>query len=215
VHCERLFWSICHKILGIVRGLSRVHEDLQGLEKALSDTYFCNFSMFQSLPDSWAVDQLFPIMPIHRLDEQPMRRAILADITCDSDGKIDEFIDLRDVKPTLELHEVNGEPYYIAIFLSGAYQEILGDLHNLFGDTNTVQVSIEPEGGYNIDDVVPGDTVTDVLRYVDYAPEELVKKLRKNVEAALRAGHISLDDSRQLIQHYRDGMAGYTYLGRD
>jgi arginine decarboxylase len=211
VLCERLFWATCHKIHGIVRQLNRVHEDLQGLEKALSDTYFCNFSMFQSVPDSWAVDQLFPIMPIHRLGEQPTRHGILADITCDSDGKIDDFIDIRDVKSTLELHEPTEEDYYLGIFLTGAYQEILGDMHNLFGDTNTVQVSIEA-GEYSIEDVVSGDTVTDMLRYVDYSPEELVKRLRTKVEAALRQQRITLEESRQLIQRYRDGLAGYTYL---
>jgi arginine decarboxylase len=215
VTCERLFWSICDRILGIVRTLSRVHEDLRGLEKALSDTYFCNFSMFQSVPDAWAVEQLFPIMPIHRLNEEPTRRAVLADITCDSDGKIDQFIDIRDVKPTLELHAPNGHDYYLGIFLSGAYQEILGDLHNLFGDTNAVQVTIEDDGTYTIDDVSTGDTVTDVLRYVDYSPEDLVKRLRYNVESALRHGRITLDESRQLIQRFRDGLAGYTYLEHD
>lgn len=215
VACEQLFWAICHKIQAIVRTLSRVHEDLQGLDKALCDTYFCNFSTFQSLPDAWAVDQLFPIMPIHRLDQRPQRHAIIADITCDSDGKIDQFIDLRDVKSTLELHELGDDPYYLGIFLSGAYQEILGDLHNLFGDTNTVQVKIEPDGEYTVEDVVIGDTVTDVLRYVDHSPEELVKRLRNKVEHALRKQWITLDESRQLIQRYRDGLAGYTYLEHD
>jgi len=212
VRCERLFWATCHKILGILRTLSRVHEDLRGLENALSDTYFCNFSMFQSLPDAWAVDQLFPIMPIHRLRERPTRRGVLADITCDSDGKIEQFIDQRDVKSTLELHEPTESGYYLGLFLSGAYQEILGDMHNLFGDTNTVQVSIENDGSYNVDDVVIGDTVTDVLRYVDYLPEDLIKRLRRHVEAALREGKLTLDESRLLIQRYRDGLAGYTYL---
>ncbi len=215
VQCERMFWAICQKIRGIVRTLSRVHDDLQGLEKQLSDTYFCNFSMFQSLPDAWAVDQLFPIMPIHRLDEEPGRRAILADITCDSDGQISDFIDIRDVKATLELHRPNGEPYHLGIFLSGAYQEILGDMHNLFGDTNTVHVDIHEDGSYTIDDVLMGDTVTDVLRYVGYAPEDLVKKLRRTVEQAVREHRMSLEDSRQLIQRFRDGLASYTYLSND
>ncbi len=212
VVCEQLFWAICHKIQNIVRTLTRVHEDLQGLDKVLSDTYFCNFSMFQSLPDSWAVEQLFPIMPIHRLRQRPDRHAVLADITCDSDGKIDQFIDSRDVKSTLELHELGDDDYYLGIFLSGAYQEILGDLHNLFGDTNTVQVTIGPDGECNIEDVVIGDTVTDVLRYVDHSPEDLVKRLRGKVEVALRNQWITLEESRHLIQRYRDGLAGYTYL---
>lgn len=212
VSCEQLFWSICKKLEGLVRQLPHVPEELEGLDKILSDTYFCNFSMFQSLPDAWAVDQLFPIAPIHRLNERPTRRGILADITCDSDGKIDEFIDIRDVKNALELHSANGGEYYLGIFLVGAYQEILGDMHNLFGDTNLVHVSIEEDGTYSVDEVVSGDTVTDVLRYVDYAPEELVKRLRKNVEIQLRKGTISLEDSRQIIQRFRDGLAGYTYL---
>jgi arginine decarboxylase len=216
VHCEQMFWAISRKILSIVRTMQHVPEDLKGLERTLSDTYFCNFSMFQSLPDIWAVDQLFPIVPIHRLDEEPTRRGVLADITCDSDGKIDSFIDQRDVKKVLELHsKPQTEDYYLGIFLVGAYQEILGDMHNLFGDTNTVHVSIGPDGGYFLEEVVAGDTISDVLRYVDYAPDELVKSLRKNVERALREGRITLDESRQLIQVYCDGLNGYTYLQKD
>ena len=216
VQCEQLFWAISRKILAIVRTVQHVPEDLQGLERTLSDTYFCNFSMFQSLPDIWAVDQLFPIVPIHRLDEEPSRRGVLADITCDSDGKIDSFIDQRDVKKVLELHsKPKNEDYYVGIFLVGAYQEILGDMHNLFGDTNTVHVSIGPDGGYFLEEVVAGDTISDVLRYVDYAPEDLVKKLRQNVERALRQRRITLDESRQLIQVYCDGLNGYTYLQKD
>jgi arginine decarboxylase len=216
VQCEQLFWAISRKILAIVRTMQHVPEDLQGLERTLSDTYFCNFSMFQSLPDIWAVDQLFPIAPIHRLDEEPGRRGVLADITCDSDGKIDSFIDQRDVKKVLELHsKPKNEDYYLGIFLVGAYQEILGDMHNLFGDTNTVHVSIGPDGGYFLEEVVAGDTISDVLRYVDYAPEELVKKLRQNVERALRERRITLDESRQLIHVYCEGLNGYTYLQKD
>jgi len=213
VKCERIFWATCRRIATVTKTLSHVPEELEGLEKSLSDTYYCNFSMFQSLPDAWAVDQLFPVMPIHRLGEEPTRRGVLADITCDSDGKLDEFIDLRDVKATLELHPFEDDPYYLGIFLVGAYQEILGDLHNLFGDTNIVHVSVGDDGAYDVDEVVSGDTVTDVLRYVDYQPEELVRKMRRVIENALREGRISLDDSRQLIQRYRDGLAAYTYLG--
>ncbi|MDB4981783.1 MAG: Biosynthetic arginine decarboxylase, partial [Myxococcales bacterium] len=168
VVAEDIFWAICQRILKMTRELREVPEDLDGLERALSDTYFCNFSMFQSLPDIWAIDQLFPIMPIHRLNEEPTRRAVLADITCDSDGKIDHFIDRRDVKSVLELHPVNGQDYFLGVFLIGAYQEILGDLHNLFGNTNTVHVSLAAGGGYHIEHVVTGDTVTDVLKYVSY-----------------------------------------------
>src|SRR6185295_12484720 len=153
VIAEDIFWAFLQKVLKVVRELRELPEEFEGLERALSDTYFCNFSMFQSLPDIWAIDQLFPIMPIHRLNEEPTRRAVLADITCDSDGKIDHFIDRRDVKNVLELHPVNGQDYYIGVFLVGAYQEILGDLHNLFGDTNTVLVTVGENGEYHIDHV--------------------------------------------------------------
>ncbi len=153
---ERLFWAVCSKMLQMVREMDYIPEELQGLESLLSDTYFCNFSVFQSMPDSWAIKQLFPIMPIHRLNEPPTRRAVLGDITCDSDGKIDQFIDLRDVRNTLQLHPYNGEPYYLGAFLLGAYQEILGDLHNLFGDTNAVHVSIDDDGEVNFDDCHQG-----------------------------------------------------------
>jgi arginine decarboxylase len=209
---ERLFWSVVSKMLRVVRELDYVPEELQGLEALLSDTYFCNFSIFQSMPDSWAVKQLFPIMPIHRLNEVPTRRAVLGDITCDSDGKIDQFIDLRDVRKTLQLHAFNGEPYFLGAFLLGAYQEILGDLHNLFGDTNAVHVSVDEEGEYTIDDVIKGDTVREVLAYVQYSGEKLVESLRKDVERAVRAGKISLSESKMLLRFYETGLDGYTYL---
>jgi arginine decarboxylase len=212
---EELFWAICQKVLKICRTLQEIPEDLEGLERALADTYFCNFSVFQSLPDSWAIDQLFPIVPIHRLDEEPVSRAVLADITCDSDGKIDHFIDRRDVKDVLELHDFRNEPYYLGVFLVGAYQEILGDLHNLFGDTNTVHVSLNDEGGYRIDGVVAGDTVTDVLRYVRYSRDHLVAKVRQAAEAALRAKRMTIEESRHLLRRYEDGLSGYTYLEHD
>ena len=169
---EQLFWATCEKILKIVRDLPYVPDDLEGLEKQLSDTYYCNFSLFQSLPDHWAVRQLFPTMPIDRLNKAPTRRAVLADLTCDSDGKMDEFIDLKDVKHFLELHPLNGEPYYIASFLVGAYQEILGDLHNLFGDTDAVHVRLDGDD-YRVDHVVEGDSVTEVLSYVQYSKDDL------------------------------------------
>jgi arginine decarboxylase len=211
--CEKLFWASCHRMRRIAKDLNRVPEELLKLDRFLSDTYFCNFSMFQSLPDVWAVDQLFPVMPIHRLDEEPKRPAILADITCDSDGTIDAFTDLRDVKDTLPLHSPNGEHYYLGIMFTGAYQEILGDMHNLFGDTNVVSVDMSADGpGYDIDEVVYGDTIEDVLRYVDYQPKELINSLRKQVEVAVREGQMSLEESRQLMQRYRSGLASYTYL---
>jgi arginine decarboxylase len=216
VTCESLFWATCEKILMLVRTQPHVPEELEGLEKALSDTYFCNFSMFQSLPDAWAVDQLFPIAPIHRLNEEPTRRATLADITCDSDGKIDSFIDLRDVKHVLELHgKPEGQDYYLGIFLVGAYQEILGDLHNLFGDTNTVHVMLNSEGEWDVKDVVAGDTVSEVLSFVDYSPSDLLGRLRNNVEGALRKKLLTIEESRTLINRFRQGMIGYTYLDKE
>jgi arginine decarboxylase len=213
---EDLFWAICQKILKVVRTLPQVPEDLEGLERALADIYFCNFSVFQSLPDSWAIDQLFPVLPIHRLHEEPANRAVLADITCDSDGKIDHFIDRRDVKSVLEVHPHQpGTPYYLGAFLVGAYQEILGDLHNLFGDTNTVHVALDEEEGYKIEGVVTGDTVSDVLRYVRYNRNDLVARVRQAAETALRAKRMTLEESRRLLRRYEDGLSGYTYLEQD
>jgi arginine decarboxylase len=209
---EQLFWSVCGKLLKIVRELDYVPEELQGLQSMLSDTYFCNFSIFQSMPDSWAVKQLFPIMPIHRLNESPTRPAVLGDITCDSDGKIDQFIDLRDVRNTLDLHPFDGQPYFLGAFLLGAYQEILGDLHNLFGDTNAVHVSLDGDGEINLDTVIKGDTVREVLHYVQYSADELVARMRKDVERAVRTGKISLEESRLLLRFYESGLEGYTYL---
>ncbi len=209
---ERLFFGLCSKVLQLVRGLEYVPEEFSGLEAMLSDTYFCNYSIFQSMPDSWAIDQLFPIMPIHRLGEKPTCRGILADITCDSDGKVDRFIDLHDVKPVLELHPYTGGDYFLATFLVGAYQEILGDLHNLFGDTNAVHVTLAEDGQVNIDEVIEGDTVSQVLRYVQFSAEELMRTMRKRVETALRDKKLTLDESRVLLRFYESGLKGYTYL---
>jgi arginine decarboxylase len=210
---ERMFWAIGRKLQKIVKELDYVPEDFQNLDTLLSDTYFCNFSVFQSMPDSWAIKQLFPVMPIHRLNETPTRRAVLGDITCDSDGKIDQFIDLRDVQSTLELHPlVPGEPYYIGTFLLGAYQEILGDLHNLLGDTNAVHVHMEPDGTPNVETVIKGDTVSEVLHYVQYSGEILMTRIRKDVEKAVRSGTLSLAESREFLKFYEHGLDGYTYL---
>ena len=212
-HGERLFWQTCQRILHVVRSQSYVPDELEGLEKLLADTYFGNFSVFQSAPDSWAVDQLFPVMPIHRLAEEPTRKAIIADITCDSDGKIDRFIDLRDVKDVLELHPLEGKnPYYLGIFLVGAYQEILGDLHNLFGDTNAVHVSLDEDGNYSIDHVIEGDTVTDVLKYVQFAKGDLVRLVRRATEHALKEGRMTMEEAAKMINAYQTGLEGYTYL---
>jgi arginine decarboxylase len=212
---ERLFWNCCEKILRTVREMDRVPEDLQDLERAMADTYYGNFSVFQSAPDHWAVKQLFPVLPIHRLDTKPTRRGMFADLTCDSDGKIDQFIDQRDVKDVLELHAFDGSPYYIGVFLVGAYQEILGDLHNLFGDTDAVHVRLEEGGEYSVDHVVEGENVTDVLQYVQYESRPLVEKVRQTVEGALRRGQITLEESARLRRRYQQGLEEYTYLSRD
>jgi arginine decarboxylase len=212
---EELFWSCCGRILSVVHEMEYVPEDLQGLERALSDTYYGNFSVFQSLPDSWTMEQLFPVMPIHRLDERPSRRGTFADLTCDSDGKVDQFIDLRDVRRVLELHAPDGNPYYIGVFLVGAYQETLGELHNLFGDTDTVHVSITGDGQYSIQHVVEGDSMEDVLRYVQYDRRTLSEKVRLAIEGALQSGAITLEESARLRRRYDQGLSGYTYLEQD
>ena len=212
---ERLFWDCCEKILRSLRDQHELPEDLQGLQKGLADTYYANFSVFQSAPDHWAVHQLFPVMPIHRLNEQPTRRGVFADLTCDSDGKIDEFIDQHDVKDVLELHTWTAEPYYIGVFLLGAYQEILGDLHNLFGDTDAVHVRVDPEGGYRVEHVVEGDSVADVLQYVQYDRNTLTERVRLLVEEALRRGQITLEESALLRRRYKEGLDEYTYLHQD
>ncbi|HYB11957.1 MAG TPA: biosynthetic arginine decarboxylase [Myxococcota bacterium] len=212
---ERMFWDCCEKILRIVRELPYVPEDLEDLEKGLADTYYGNFSVFQSAPDHWAVKQLFPVMPIHRLDERPTRRGVFADLTCDSDGKIDQFIDQRDVKDVLPLHPYNGLPYYIGVFLVGAYQEILGDLHNLFGDTDAVHVRLDEQGRTVVEHVVEGDEVHEVLSYVQYDQKQLVERVRRTIEAALREGTISLEESARLRKQYEQGLQEYTYLTRD
>lgn len=210
---ENLFWAICDKIRQIVKTLDYVPDELSGLEKALADTYYCNFSVFQSAPDHWAVKQLFPTMPIHRLHERPTRRAILADLTCDSDGKVDKFIDLRDVKSVLEVHQVQqGKPYYLAMFLVGAYQEILGDLHNLFGDTNAIHISMDEEHGYRIERVIEGDSVAEVLTYVQYEKQDLIRRMRSRLEGAVRQGTLNMKDSALLMKRYEEGLSGYTYL---
>src|SRR3954470_2743907 len=209
---ENYYWAICRRIQRMAGELDYFPEELEGLESLLSDTYFCNFSLFQSMPDSWAVKQLFPIMPIHRLGEPPTRHAVLGDISCDSDGKIDQFIDRRDVKKTLRLHEMNGRPYYMGAFLVGAYQEILGDLHNLFGDTHAVHVTIGGSGEAILDAVIQGDTVREVLDYVQFNAKSLVEQYRRDVEGALREGRIGYEDSGRLLRLYVDGLNGYTYL---
>lgn len=209
---DKLYWAASRKIAGLLKDLEKIPEELEGLERLLCDTYFLNFSLFQSLPDSWAIGQVFPILPIHRLDEKPSRRGTLADITCDSDGRIDKFVDLRDVKKVLELHELRkDEPYYLGVFLVGAYQEILGDLHNLFGDTNTAHISMNDEG-YSIEDVFPGETVSQVLRYVNYDSERLLSQLKSKGESAIDKAQLSEAEREQLTAAYERQLGSYTYL---
>jgi arginine decarboxylase len=209
---ENLFWAISIKLRRLVQTMAEVPEDLQSLDETLSDTYFCNFSLFQSIPDSWAIKQIFPVMPIHRLQEKPLNHAVLGDITCDSDGKLDRFVDRRDVKRTLPLHSVNGDSYYLGVFLVGAYQEILGDLHNLLGDTHAVHVSLDEHGHAKLDALIKGDTVREVLDYVEFDAEMLLGKLRTDVETAVREGRMDYEGAGQLLRFYEDGLHGYTYL---
>ena len=210
---EELFWRTSEKILRISRSLEYVPDDLEHLERDLADTYFINFSVFQSLPDSWAIRQLFPVLPVHRLIEEPTRRAVLADITCDSDGKVDRFIDLRDVKPTLELHQPKeGERYYVGFFLVGAYQEILGDMHNLFGDTHVVHVESNGDGRAHLTHFVEGNNVEEVLSYVEYFRTDLLDTLRRRIEQAIEEDRMSLEESAALAKRFEAGLASYTYL---
>ena len=213
---EEFFWRACQKILRITRSLPYVPDELASLERDMADTYFVNFSVFQSLPDVWAIRQLFPVMPVHRLDEEPMRRAVLADITCDSDGKIDNFIDLRDVKRVLELHALRPhEPYYLGFFLIGAYQEILGDMHNLFGDPNIVHVDLDDQGAPRLTHVVRGDRTQEMLSYVEYFEDDLLARMRRHIEQSLHDGRMSLEESALLQRRYEAGLASYTYLARE
>jgi arginine decarboxylase len=213
---EEYFWRTCEKILRITRLLDYVPDDLANLERDMADTYFLNFSLFQSVPDSWAIHQLFPVLPLHRHTEPPTRRAILADITCDSDGKVDRFIDLRDVKRTLELHPLKkDEPYYLGFFLVGAYQEILGDMHNLFGDTNVVHVDLDDAGRARLTHVLRGERVQDVLEYVEYFEADLLSNLRRSVEHSLEDGRITFEESALIYRRYESGLHGYTYLTRE
>jgi arginine decarboxylase len=209
---EQLYWACCHKIMDIARQQKYVPDDLESLEQNMASIYYANLSVFQSAPDIWGIDQLFPVLPIHRLKEEPTRRATLADLTCDSDGKIDRFIDLKDVKTLLELHPIKaGEPYYLGMFLNGAYQEIMGNLHNLFGNTNTVHIRLTPKG-YKIEHVVRGDTIRDVLGYVEYDAEDLLENIRNQSELALQEGKITLAESQLLLKNYENSLGSYTYL---
>jgi len=210
---ERLYWASCSRIRDLCRRRDQFPEELEDLENILSDTYFCNFSIFQSLPDSWAIDQLFPIMPIHRLNEAPTRKAVLADMTCDSDGKIDRFVGPREIKRALELHEPRaGEEYYLGAFLVGAYQETLGDLHNLFGDTHVVHIKLHDEGGWWIEEIVKGDTANRVLEYMEYDVAQLAPALARDCERAVREGRLTVAESQVLKRFYENELNGYAYL---
>lgn len=209
---ENIFWHIIRKIADTIENRKYIPDEMEGLETAIADVYYGNFSLFQSLTDSWAIDQLFPVMPIHRLNEMPTRQAVLADITCDSDGKIDRFIDLHDVKHTLPLHELGEEEYYLGVFLVGAYQETLGDMHNLLGDINVIHVRLDDKGEAEYVREVPGNSVEEVLSYVEYNPKELLQNIRKTADRAMKAGRITATEQGAIIAAFDAGMKGYTYF---
>lgn len=209
---ERMYWSVCREINSLAKSLKHTPEELKNLDKILADKYFCNFSLFQSLPDAWAVDQLFPIVPLQRLNERPTRSATLQDITCDSDGKITNFVTNRNISHILPVHTLRkNEPYYLGVFLVGAYQEILGDKHNLFGDTNAAHITVK-DGRYHIDQIFDGETVEEVLNYVQYNPKKLVRQLEVWVTKSVKQGKISLEEGKEFLSNYRSGLYGYTYL---
>ena len=209
---EAMYWSVCHEIHALAKTLKHVPEELMSIDKLLADKYFCNFSLFQSLSDSWAIDQVFPIMPIQRLNERPTRNATIQDITCDSDGKIANFVTNRHNSHSLPVHALKrNEAYYLGVFLVGAYQEILGDMHNLFGDTTAVHISVK-DGHYHIDQIIDGETVEEVLEYVQYNPKKLVRQLEIWVTKSVKEGKISLEEGKEFLSTYRSGLYGYTYL---
>lgn len=209
---ERLFWSIANEVYSLSSEMKHPPEELRNLSKMLADKYFCNFSLFQSLPDSWAIDQIFPIMPIHRLSEKPNRVATIQDITCDSDGKIDHFIGIKNFSNNLPIHELKPYyPYYLGVFLVGAYQEILGDLHNLFGDTNAVHITVKDDS-YEIQQIIDGETVAEVLDYVQYSAKRLVRIMETWVTASVKEGKITTQEGKEFLSNYRSGLYGYTYL---
>ncbi len=209
---ERVFWNIIVRVAEAAGGSKYVPDELEGIQAALADVYHSNFSVFQSLPDVWAIDQLFPVIPIHRLNECPTRVGTIADITCDCDGKISRFVDLKDVSPVLRLHDMNGAEYYLGVFLAGAYQETLGDLHNLFGDTNVVNIRVGANGEIIYVREFDGDTVADVLSYVEYTPSEMIERVRNTAERAVQQGLLAPQDRRQILDAYENGLRGYTYF---
>ncbi len=212
---EKLFWSIAREVGEIADSMKHVPEELRKIAKMIPDKYFCNFSLFQSLPDAWAIDQMFPIIPLSRLDERPNRTCTIQDMTCDSDGKIANFITSHGSRGALPVHTLKpGEPYYLGVFLVGAYQEILGDMHNLFGDTNAVHISVYKDH-YEIDQIIEGESVDEVLEYVQFNPKKLVRNVEAWVTASMKAGTITPEEGRDFVSTYRAGLFGYTYLERD
>ncbi|MGN0223946.1 MAG: biosynthetic arginine decarboxylase [Muribaculaceae bacterium] len=212
---EKLFWSIAREVSDIVNNMKHAPEELRVVSKMIPEKYFCNFSLFQSLPDAWAVDQIFPVIPLSRLDEKPTRTCTIQDMTCDSDGKIANFITCYGSKGALPVHPIRqGEPYYLGVFLVGAYQEILGDLHNLFGDTNAVHISVYADH-YEIDQIIKGETVDEVLDYVQFNPKKLVRNVEAWVTNSMKAGTITPEEGRNFVSTYRSGLFGYTYLEHD
>ena len=212
---EKLFWSVARDVRDMTRSMKHPPEELRKAARMLPEKYFCNFSLFQSLPDSWAIDQMFPIMPITRLDEKPARECTIQDVTCDSDGKINRFVAPAGSSYCLSVHDLKpNEPYYLGVFLVGAYQEILGDLHNLFGDTNAVHIALSKDG-YEIAQIIDGEAVADVLDYVEYNPKKLVRNLESWVTASMKRGAITPEEGRQFLNNYRSGLYGSTYLERD
>lgn len=209
---ESIFLQTIKDITKTAKTVKRKIPSLEGLDEALSDVYYANFSIFQSLPDSWAIDQVFPIMPIHRLKEEPTRHAVLADITCDCDGVIEQFIDLHDEKKTLLLHELGEDEYYLGCFLVGAYQETLGDLHNLFGDTNVVSIRLEEDGTFSIVKELEGDSIADVLAYVEFDPKHLLSLFRKRAEAAVKDNLITAKERMRMVRDFDESLRGYTYF---
>ncbi len=211
-YAEKVYRLLIGKIRSFFDNLSEPPEESEIIDKMLRETYFCNFSVFQSLPDSWAIGQLFPVMPIHRLHEKPTHQAILADISCDSDGKLDCFVGKKEKENYIMLHEYLQEPYYIGIFLVGAYQEVLGGLHNLFGDTNVVHVDLDESGEWEVLKHVEGDTIEEVLGYVQYSPEKLMEHLQLLIERALKANQLKPSESAKLKKKFKEALESYTYL---
>lgn len=211
-YAEQAYKYLIAKVRQVAKKLPDIPDEIKDLDKELLDIYFCNFSVFQSLPDSWAIDQVFPIMPIHRINEEPKRRGFIADLSCDSDGKIDHFVNRRGSTHFIKLHEYTGTPYYLGIFCVGAYQEILGALHNLFGDTNAVHVDLDEEGHWQVKHVIEGDTIREVLNYVQYNPQDLIEKLRTSIEKSLRSGRLTAAESAKLQKKFKEALECYTYL---